>query len=206
MKKRIIAAAIVAATTMPIKAAIITQEVSFGEQGSPFDVADVSPLSESVFIDAFDQTLGTLNAVNIMVYGQIDSEGRSVNGSSEPGRTDVNIFLASNWQVSSSVADTFIFEPANFINPLVSAQSSPEGTFTMIPGEDSADARTNVFNQVEGGSGSFTNEFSTGSWGKVFVEFDYSPTATSVSEPAAFSLFGAGLFFLLSNRRKALKK
>jgi hypothetical protein len=70
----------------------------------------------------------------------------------------------------------------------------------------STDARTNVFNQVEGGSGSFTNEFSTGSWGKVFVEFDYSPTATSVSEPAAFSLFGAGLFFLLSNRRKALKK
>ena len=56
MKKRIIAAAIVAATTMPLKAAIITQEVSFGEQGSPFDVAEVSPLSESIFIDSFDQT------------------------------------------------------------------------------------------------------------------------------------------------------
>ena len=232
MNKRIIAAAIIAATTMPIKAAIITQEVSFGEQGSPFDVAEVSPLSESVFIDAFDQTLGTLNAVNITVYGQIDSEGRSVNGSSEAGRTDVDIFLASNWQVSSSVADTFVFEQANFVNPLVSAQSSPEGTFTMIPGEDSAEfefdvttgersgmlanvdlsaflagtPRTNVFNQVDGGTGSFTNEFSTGSWGKVFVEFDYAPTATSVSEPAAFSLFGAGLLFLLSNRRKVIKK
>ncbi|MFT5179349.1 choice-of-anchor E domain-containing protein [Alteromonas sp.] len=241
MNKRIIAAAIIAATTMPIKAAIITQEVSFGEQGSPFDVAEVSPLSESVFIDAFDQTLGTLNAVNITVYGQIDSEGRSVNGSSEAGRTDVDIFLASNWQVSSSVADTFVFEQANFVNPLVSAQSSPEGTFTMIPGEDSAefefdvttgersgmlanvdlsaflagtpieflfstDARTNLFNQVDGGTGSFTNEFSTGSWGKVFVEFDYAPTVTSVSEPAAFSLFGAGLLFLLSNRRKLIKK
>ena len=241
MKKRIIAAAIVAATTMPTKAAIITQEISFGEQGSPFDVAEVSPLSERVFIDAFDQTLGTLNAVNIMVYGQIDSEGRSVNGSTAAGRTDVDIFLASNWQVSSSVADTFIFEPANSINPLVSAQSSSDGTFTMIPGEDSAefafdlstgersgmlsnvdltaflvgtpieflfstDARTSVFNQVDGGTGSFTNQFSTGSWGKVFVEFDYSPTATSVSEPAALSLFGAGLMFLLSSRRKAIKK
>ena len=70
----------------------------------------------------------------------------------------------------------------------------------------STDARTNVFNQVDGGTGSFTNEFSTGSWGKVFVEFDYAPAATSVSEPAAFSLFGAGLLFLLSNRRKVIKK
>ena len=241
MKKRIIAAAIVAATTMPLKAAIVTQEVSFGEQGSPLDVAEVSPLSVSIFIDSFDQTLGTLNAINITVFGQIDSEGRSINGSTEAGRTDIEIFLASNWQVSSNVADTFVFENANFVNPLVSAQSSPVGTFTMIPGQDSGefefdvttgersgmlnnvdlsaflsgtpieflfstDARTNLSNQVDGGSGSFTNEFSTGSWGKVFVEFDYAPSATNVSEPAAFSLFGAGLLFLLSNRRKTTKK
>lgn len=70
----------------------------------------------------------------------------------------------------------------------------------------STDARTNIFNQVDGGSGRFTNDFSTGSWGRIFVEFDYSPSAVSVSEPAAFSLFGAGLLFLFSNRKKALKR
>ena len=68
------------------------------------------------------------------------------------------------------------------------------------------DARTNIFNQVQGGTGSFANDFSTGSWGKVAVEFDYTPNAVSVSEPAAFSLFGAGLVLLLSNRRKQRKQ
>jgi hypothetical protein len=241
MKKQALAAAILACTAMSSNAAIITQEVSFGQQGSPFDVADVSPLSQSLFLDAFDQTVGVLNAVNIMVFGQIDSEGTSVNGSAEPGRTDVEIFLASDWQVSSAAADTFTFASANFVNPFVSAQSSAPSTFTMLPNDPSAsfmfdvssgerngmlsnvdisaflqgsqveflfttDARTNIFNQVQGGTGSFANDFSTGSWGKVAVEFDYTPSAVSVSEPAAFSLFGAGLVLLLSNRRKQRKQ
>lgn len=241
MKKQFIAAGILAAASMSANAAIITQEVSFGQQGSPFDIAEVSPLSQTLSLNAFDASLGTLNAVNIMVFGQIDSEGTSTNGSDEPGRTDVEIFLASNWQVASDAADTFTFANADFVNPLVSAQSSAPGTFTMLPNDPSqtfefdvttgersgmlanvdiaaflqgtpvdflfsTDARTNLFNQVQGGTGSFNNVFSTGSWGKVAVEFDYTPDAVSVSEPAAFSAFGAGLVFMFANRRRSKKK
>jgi hypothetical protein len=174
------------------------------------------------------------------VFGQLDSEGRSTNGSSEPGRTDVEIFLAENWQVSSSVADTFIFGQASSIDPFVSAQSSAPGTFTMIPNTDSSifefdlstgeisgllqnidvsaflgndaidftfstDARTNIFNQVQAGSGSFTNEFSTGAWGRIVAEFEFTPSAAAVPAPGTVGLFGVAAMALVMSRRKSLR-
>lgn len=61
-------------------------------------------------------------------------------------------------------------------------------------------ATTSIDNDVESGTGFFTNTFQTGSWGKVEVAYTYTaaPTPTPVSEPATLALFGltvAGLAF-----------
>jgi len=64
----------------------------------------------------------------------------------------------------------------------------------------SAWALTFIANEVESGTGEFTNVFSTGSWGKVVVTYNYS----EVPEPTSIMLMILSLIFLIS-RGKSLK-
>jgi hypothetical protein len=222
-KKSLLAGLLLSASCVS-HAGLITQDVSFGVQGSPSNVDEVSPLTQVLSIDPFDTALGVLNSVSINVFGQVDSEGSSTNLSQpdEPGRSEVDIFLTQDWVVSSAVADDFIFESASF-DPLVSVQSSPSG-FTMIPNTDSAtfnfdvttgeqsgflanldldaflgtapieftfstDAQTIIRNVVDGGTGSFLTSFSTGSWGRIVAEYNFTASSPAeVSAPASVSL------------------
>jgi hypothetical protein len=231
--------ALITAFSFSAQAAVVTQEDSFGTQGSTTDVGQLSPLSQMLTINPFDSSLGELVGVTLRVFGQINSMGSSTNNSSEAGRTEAAIFLAEDWMVSSSAADDGIFASANNVDALISAQSSPAGTFTMIPGDASdtfeydittgelsfelmnvdlsaflgdnpieflftTDARTTLFNQVEAGTGNFSNDFSTGAWGRIVAEFNYTTDIVSVAAPATLGLVGLSLFgSILISRRKS---
>ena len=63
-------------------------------------------------------------------------------------------------------------------------------------------AQTSIGNEVESGTGFFTNSFATGSWGKVEVAytFDAAPT-TSVPEPATIALLGLAAMGMARSRK-----
>lgn len=67
----------------------------------------------------------------------------------------------------------------------------------------STDARTNLNNQVDAGTGNFTNDFSTGAWGRILAEFEYTTDSVSVSAPATLGFVGFSMIALmLISRRK----
>jgi hypothetical protein len=115
-------------------ASVITQEVSFGTQGSHVDVA-IGALDETLFVDSFDTSLGNLTAVNITVASQMDSIGSSQNQSEADGRAEVGITLFQDWKVTTSAAEDYIFKGASF-TPYLGDSSSPVDTYTLITGTD----------------------------------------------------------------------
>lgn len=70
----------------------------------------------------------------------------------------------------------------------------------------STDARTNLQNQVDGGTGTFTNMFSTGAWGRVVVDFEYTTEQVMVSAPGALGVAGLGLFAVAFVARRKNQK
>ena len=133
--KKMVSAVAVAVLSFSVQAELITQDVSFGTQGSSTDIAELSPLTQILTINTFDISLGTLTGVSLMVYSQITSQGSSTNNSVADGRTDVGIFLTDDWMVQSSVADDFTFASANSFYALIEAQSAASGLFTMQTGD-----------------------------------------------------------------------
>lgn len=118
--------------SLPASAAMITEVASFGTQGSSTDV-QIGTLNQTLTINGFDTSLGTLTGVDIKVFGQINSRGSSKNVSDANGRADIGIMLFSNWAVTSSAANTHVFQSANFVTPFLSASSAPTGVFNLIP-------------------------------------------------------------------------
>ena len=128
--------ATVLAASFSAQAEIITQEVSFGTQGSYIDTP-LGALNESLFIDRFDSTLGTLESVTVHVEAQIDSAGSSQNISEANGRADVGIVLLTDWLVSNEdTGFSYTLLEGSSTTPILSAESSPENVFTLIPETD----------------------------------------------------------------------
>lgn len=239
MLNKKIALSLFAILSASAQADLISHESSFGTQGSSTDVTELSPLAQTLQINAFDKSLGDLTGVKITVFSQIDSAGSSTNDSAENGRADVEILLTDDWMVSTSAADNFTFGEASF-DALVSDQSSAPGTFTLGTGDSfeygistgeissmltnidinaflgdnpvefffSTDARTNLNNVVDGGTGTFTNMFSTGAWGRVVAEFEYTAAASQVmvNAPSTLGVAGLGLFAVafVARRKKII--
>mgnify|MGYP003673638103 CR=1 FL=1 len=129
MKKLFITSLLLASTNS--FAGLVSQEVSFGNQGSTNDV-EIGFLNETLSINSFDTALGTLTGVGITVFGQMNSEGSSQNTSIANGRADVGISIFQDWKVSTSVADDFIFRSSTETNPFLSDSSALPGTFNLI--------------------------------------------------------------------------
>ncbi len=218
-------------STFNASAAVISFTDSFGTQGSSTDVEfTAGGLNETLSIQGFDASLGTLTSVAITVSSQLDSDGFSKNVSTANGRAEVNISMFSPFQVTSSATNSFVFIAADFFNPFLTDESAPSGTFDLIPftADDtftydlstgqmdgsltanslsafitagtidfifSAVAQTAFVNEVDAGTGEFTNSFSTAAWGEITVEYTYSNTPT-VSVPAPTSLAAFGLVLL----------
>lgn len=130
MKKLLLSSSLL--LSLNASAGIITEVASFGTQGSSTDIR-IGNLNETLTINSFDTTLGTLTGVDITVFGQINSRGSSQNVSNANGRADIGIQLFRDWSVSSLVADTHVFQSANFSTPFLSASSAPAGVFNLIP-------------------------------------------------------------------------
>lgn len=150
-----------------------TQEVSFGEQGSTTNVS-LGILNETLSVSAFDTALGVLRDVRITVFGQIDNKGSSKNISDGDGRASVSLMLSQAWQVTTSGADTFVFN--QFASTLVSAQSSEPGNYDLITGH----AQLDTFNfrlSTDERSGGFTgvdkSAFTTGN----DIDFNFRASA-----------------------------
>ena len=99
MNKILIAATLMATTTFA-QAGLISQDVSFGEQGSVTELP-LGNLNETLSLNRFDASLGTLDSVTLRLFGQIDSSGTSQNVSEANGRANVGIFLFTDWQVNN---------------------------------------------------------------------------------------------------------
>lgn len=134
MKKSIVISLLL--TSLNAFAGIISQEVSFGQQGSTTDVP-IGSLNQVLSISAFDTTLGTLTDVNITVSAQMDNDGSSQNQSIADGRADIGIFVYQNWQVTTNVAIDHVFRAASFGLPFLIDSSAPLGTFNLVTGTSS---------------------------------------------------------------------
>jgi hypothetical protein len=114
-------------------AALISETVSFGTQGSSADVS-IGTLNETLSVAGFNTALGTLTGVTVTVFGQLDSTGSSQNVSAADGRAEVAILIYNDWQVTTSSANDHIFQAADFSNAYLSDESSPAPTFDLKPG------------------------------------------------------------------------
>jgi len=238
IKKILLTSLLVAASSA--NAAIVTQEASFGTQGSPFDLI-LGNLNQTLSFERFDSSLGDLQNVTVSLYGQIDTVGSSVNVSESNGRAGAGIYIFSDWKVSSNVGATHVFESASFSTPILSSESSPEGTFTLVSntvndtfnyalstglrqatldnfdtnlftsesGTNTIDfifstfANTNIDNDVQAGTGVFTNSFNSGTYGKALIEYNYtlvpdkeSGVDAEVNAPATGMLLATSLAFI----------
>jgi hypothetical protein len=136
MYKKLVITALMAAS-INANAGLITQDVSFGTQGSVTDTP-LGNLNESLSVDRFDSSLGTLDSVTLRLFAQIDSMGTSQNVSEANGRANVGIFLFTDWEVNNSeIGFNHVFQNGSTTTPLLSAESSAENIFTLIP--DSAE-------------------------------------------------------------------
>jgi hypothetical protein len=213
-------------------AALVTESGSFGIQGSTTAIT-LGNLNETITIAGFNTALGSLTGVTVRVYGQLDSAGSSQNQSPANGRADVAISIFNDWAVSTSAADNFTFQAANFAVPFLSA-ASPAGftlatddtfTYALSSGELSsaltgvnmaaflagpvdfdftAFAQTSLNNDVASGTGAFTNSFATASWGQVEVDYTYDAVVVPpTSVPVPGTLALLGLGLLAMRARKS---
>ncbi len=115
----------------------------------------------------------------------------------------------------SSVAPTFDMAPGDIFTynlssgEITSALSgvilSAFTTGSTVDFNFSAFATTTINNDVESGTGFFTNSFNTGSWGKVEVDYTYTatPPTAGVPIPGTLALVGLGLGLLAMRARKS---
>ncbi|MDX2367010.1 MAG: PEP-CTERM sorting domain-containing protein [Colwellia sp.] len=232
MKKTLIGSALLLASSSAF-AGLITETASFGTQGSSSDVT-LGTLNEVISINGFDTLLGTLTGVEVKVFGQINTDGTSINTTSVLGRASVVMQIQQAWQVTTTAADDHVFAAPSF--NYLSDESSVSG-FTMAPGStfsfaltsgelsssltgvDIADFNTGsavdfnftglpvtfLSNGLASGTGDFINNVSTGSWGKVEVEYTYTAApVTTVSEPGSLAILALGLTGFALRRKKSL--
>lgn len=234
MKNLVIGSAFLLASSSAF-AGLITETGSFGIQGSTTAVS-LGTLNEVISINSFDNLLGTLTGVDITVFGQIDSQGSSQNIANANGRADVAMHMQNPWQVTTAAANTHVFQASSF-NYLTAQSSVsgfdmiPGSTFSfaLTSGELSSSLTginlaafntgsavnfnfsalpvTAIANILESGTGDFVNNVATASWGKVVVNYTYTPTVvTSVPEPTSVAIMALGLIgFAASRKMKASK-
>ncbi len=130
MKKILCAATLLLASSSAF-AGMISHTDSFGTLGSNTDALIIgNSFNETISLTGFDNNLGTLTGVEISVEGQLTTGGFIQNNSTDQARADYKVNIASDWQVNTAAADNYTFAAADFLNPLLSGESSASG-FTL---------------------------------------------------------------------------
>ena len=198
-------------------AGVYVESKSFGTQGSTSDVP-IGVLNETLTVDGFNQLVAnnlipagaTLANVTITVEGQINAAVTATNSQTnvDNARFVANLFLYTDWQVTSASATFNKFGPADPVNPFASdASSLNSGDYTIAPGETwngaievyetrgalsvnlsdflnpvsfnfSTVANTTLEAQFPNGTGQVVQEIATASWGQVTVEYVYDEAPT----------------------------
>ncbi len=217
MMKKILAGSIMLAMASAANAGVYTETKSFGTQGSTNDVT-IGVLNETLTVDGFNQAVAnnlipagaTLTNVTITVEGQIDSAvtATNVDTNSDNARFVADLFLYTDWKVTSASATFNNFGDADAINPFSSDASSANPTdYTIAPGETwngsieeyrsenalsvnisdflnpvgfnfTTVANTILQAQFPNGTGQVLQEIATASWGQVTVEYIYDEAPT----------------------------
>jgi len=220
-----------------VSAAVISFSDSFGTQGSSTDVSVNGSFLETLEIQGFDSSLGTLTGVSINVSAQLDSTGSSKNVSDADGRAEVGIFMILPFKVSSDFTNDFTLIAADAVNPYVDEKSAPPSTYNLIPNtandtfiyslttgqingslsennlsdfitdnviefDFEAFVNTDIDNQVNSGTGTFINTFTTAAWGMIDVTYTYETSMVTVPAPNTLGIFGLILVGLVVTRSR----
>jgi hypothetical protein len=233
MKKFISAVTLLLASSSAF-AGIITQTGEFGEIGSSTtSLIEGQNFNEMISIAGFDGSYGTLTGIEINVQSQITTGGYIVNDSTELGRANYSVTIASDLMVSTEAADNHSFVSGSFMTPLLSGASSTSG-YTLAAGEQfefhqssdlfsynltnvdltaflsgpvdfvfSAFVFTNAQAGINSGVNEFKGLFTTASFGKVTVSYTYDDITTSVPEPTSIAILALGLVGLRLRKKKS---
>ncbi len=215
-----------------VQAGIITLYDTFGTQGSTNDVKlgtlnktltipgfDTALGNlDNVKITVYSQMNSAGTSTNkSQSHGRADVEMYwSANWQVSTSAADTHIFANASFTpyLRDKSSDTGIFTLATddtfsyaFGTNTLTAQLNNVSTTDFTSGNNvgftfSGKAKTNINNQVESGTGLFSNSFDTAVWGKVEVQYTYSNT--TIPEPTPLALFAMGLLVLVTaTRRKA---